>query len=64
MLKWINFLHLYQPVNSDAYKIEEALNLSYRRIFQALEDNRNIKFTFNISGGLISRLADLKEGGN
>ncbi|HKM40756.1 MAG TPA: hypothetical protein VJZ99_02605 [Patescibacteria group bacterium] len=62
MLKWINFLHLYQPVNSDAYKIEEALNLSYRRIFQALEDNRNIKFTFNISGGLISRLADLKEG--
>ena len=62
MLKWINFLHLYQPVNSDAYKIEEALNLSYRRIFQALEDNRNIKFTVNISGGLISRLADLKEG--
>lgn len=58
---WINFLHLYQPANSDAYKIEEASDLSYRRVVEALLENKNIKFTFNISGCLIERLVELKQ---
>lgn len=56
---WINFLHLYQPANSDAYKIEEANDLSYKRIITALLKNKNIKFTFNITGCLVERLVEL-----
>jgi hypothetical protein len=29
---WINILHCYQPANSDAYKIKEAADLSYKKI--------------------------------
>jgi len=58
---WINFLHLYQPANSEAYRIEEANDLSYKRIFKALLKNKNIKFTFNISGCLVERLVELKQ---
>ncbi|HOZ53110.1 MAG TPA: hypothetical protein PK142_00325 [bacterium] len=58
---WINFLHLYQPANSDAYKIEEASDLSYQRVVEALLKNKDIKFTFNISGCLVERLAELKK---
>lgn len=58
---WINFLHLYQPANSDSYKIEEANNLSYKRIIKALLNNKDIKFTFNISACLVERLMWLGE---
>lgn len=57
---WINFLHWYQPANSDYYKIKEAVELSYKRIIQALEDNPEVKFNINISGCLVSRLVELK----
>ncbi|PKM91700.1 hypothetical protein CVU82_00625 [Candidatus Falkowbacteria bacterium HGW-Falkowbacteria-1] len=57
---WINFLHLYQPANSDAYKIKEAVDLSYQRVVSALEKNPNTKFTLNISGCLVLRLSELK----
>lgn len=58
---WLNFIHLYQPANSDSYRIEEAVRLSYQRIFDALYKNKNIKFTINISGCLILRLVELKK---
>lgn len=58
---WINFLHWYQPANSDAYKIEDAVELSYERIVRALEDRPTTKFTINISGCLILRLVELKK---
>jgi len=58
---WINFLHLYQPANSEAYRIEEANDLSYKRIVKALLKNKNIKFTFNISGCLVERLVELRQ---
>lgn len=58
-MTWINFLHLYQPANSDAYKIKEAADLSYRRIFKALSDQPQAKFTINISGCLVLRLVEL-----
>ena len=56
---WINFLHLYQPVNTDARFIKEATELSYSRIIRALEEHPNIKFTLNITGGLILRWEEL-----
>ncbi len=56
---WLNFLHLYQPVNKDAYIIEEATEKSYLRIIRALEEHSNIKFTLNITGCLFLRWEDL-----
>jgi len=56
---WINFLHLYQPANVDAYHIEEAVDKSYSRLVRALERHPQIKFNFNISGCLLLRLEEL-----
>ena len=56
---WINFLHIYQPVNIDAYNIKEATEKSYLRIVRALEENRGIKFTININGCLFLRWEEL-----
>lgn len=56
---WINFLHIYQPANTDAYIIREATDKSYLRLIRALEENPNLKFTFNISGCLFLRWKEL-----
>lgn len=56
---WINFLHCYQPVNTDAYHIEEATEKSYARIIKAIEKQINIKFTLNINGSLFLRWEEL-----
>ena len=56
---WINFLHLYQPVNADAYHIKEATEKSYLRIIRALEEHSNLKFSFNINGCLFYRWEEL-----
>ncbi|MEA3449589.1 MAG: hypothetical protein U9Q85_01245 [Patescibacteria group bacterium] len=72
---WINFLHLYQPVHTDAYFIKEATEKSYKRIISALEAHPEIGFTLNINtclflrweelgySGLIKRIAVLLERG-
>ena len=61
-MKWINFLHLYQPMNADAAIIKEATEKSYYRIVRALEENSKIKFTINISGCLLVRWDELGFG--
>jgi len=58
-MRWINFLHLYQPANADAYHIKEATEKSYLRIVRALEDHPTIKFTLNITGCLFLRWEEL-----
>ena len=58
-LTWINFLHLYQPVNTDAHVIKEATEQSYYRIIRAIEEHPNIKFNLNINGCLFLRWEDL-----
>lgn len=60
-MKWINFLHLYQPASTDTYNIQEANEKSYKRILRALEENKNIKFTFNVAGCLIKRWEEMGE---
>ena len=60
-MKWINFLHLYQPANTNSFNIEEANEKSYKRIIRALEKNKNINFTFNVAGCLIERWEELGE---
>ena len=55
---WINFLHFYQPANSE---IKNATEKSYERIVRAIEEHPSVKFTVNIIGCLLARLdEDLK----
>ena len=56
---WINFLHIYQPVNADAHIIKEATDMSYYRIIRALEEHPEIKFTINISTCIFYRWEEL-----
>jgi len=58
-MKWINFLHFYQPVNTDAHIIKEATEMSYKRVINALKKNPHIKFTININGSLLIRWKEL-----
>lgn len=62
-MDWINFLHLYQPANSDAYRIKEAVDSSYDIIIKTLESKPEAKFTLNISGCLVNRLLELNYSG-
>jgi predicted glycosyl hydrolase (DUF1957 family) len=58
---WINFLHFYQPANSDFSSIREALDKSYWRLLRLLEEHPDLRFTANISGCLLERLAEEKQ---
>lgn len=60
-MKWINFLHFYQPANSDHLIIKEALDKSYYRLVRLMEENSNLHMTWNISGCLLERLKDAGE---
>jgi len=56
---WINFLHFYQPPTTDNETIIEATEKSYKRIIGALKKNQQAKFTINITGCLLEKLASL-----
>jgi alpha-amylase/alpha-mannosidase (GH57 family) len=58
---WLNFLHFYQPANAEFYNIRKALDKSYWRLIRLLEENPNLRFTLNVSGCLLERLAEEKE---
>lgn len=58
-MTWINFLHLYQPVNTNDQYIKDATERAYKRIISGLEQHPQIKFTLNISGCLLLRWDDL-----
>jgi len=58
---WLNFLHLYQPANAESYNIRKALDKSYWRLLRLLEEHSDLRFTLNVSGCLLERLADEKE---
>ncbi len=58
---WLNFLHFYQPANTEFYNIRKALDKSYWRLLRLLEEHQALKMTFNISGCLLERLEEAKE---
>ncbi len=58
---WLNFLHFYQPANAEEYTIRKALDKSYWRLLRLMEENPNLRMTWNVSGCLLERLADAKE---
>lgn len=56
-MTWLNFLHLYQPANIEDFYIEESFTKSYARLIRLLIANPELKFTINISGCLLERMA-------
>lgn len=58
-ITWVNFLHFYQPPTTDNETIIEAAEKSYKRIISALKRNPQIKFTLNLTGCLLQKLAIL-----
>jgi predicted glycosyl hydrolase (DUF1957 family) len=58
---WLNFLHFYQPANTEFYNIRKALDKSYWRLLRLLEEQPDLKMTFNVSGCLLERLEEAKE---
>lgn len=58
---WLNFLHLYQPANTEFYNIRKALDKSYWRLIRLLEEHPDLKMTFNVSGCLLERLEEAGE---
>ena len=58
-MQWTNFLHIYQPANSDGHVIKEATEMSYMRLVRALEEHPQIKFTMNITGCLFLRWEEM-----
>lgn len=58
-ITWINFLHFYQPPTADNETVIEAVEKSYNRIISVLKRNPSIKFTINITGCLLDKLANL-----
>ncbi len=56
-MKWLNFLHFYQPANLEKEKLSEAVVNSYEHILKLLQNNPNFKITANFTGGLLDRLA-------
>lgn len=58
---WLNFLHFYQPANTEFYNIRKALDKSYWRLLRLLEEHPQLRMTINISGCLLDRLEQEKE---
>lgn len=56
MLKWIEFLHIYQPPNQDKGVLDQVVTESYNHIIWLLTKYSNFKITLNISGSLLEQL--------
>ncbi len=52
-MKWINFLHLYQPPTQSKEILDGVVAESYAKIISLLEEFPNLRLTMNISGSLL-----------
>lgn len=58
MIRWINFLHLYQPPFQAREIVQKVSRESYDYILGALEQTPLAKITINVSGSLIEHLLE------
>lgn len=56
MIKWINFLHFYQPPYQSTDILSRVVQECYLPLIHLLEEYPHTKMTFNISGSLIEQL--------
>lgn len=54
---WVNFLHIYQPIDQSKEILEKVANESYRPLFKGFLNLKNIKINININGALTEVLA-------
>ncbi len=59
-MKWINFLHIYQPIDQTKEILAAVANQSYRRLFSGMRKIPKFKLTININAALSEIL--LKNG--
>ena len=57
---WVNFLHIYQPLDQSKEILKRVVNESYRPLFKGLLNLKGIKVNLNINGALTERL--IKDG--
>lgn len=62
VMYWINFLHIYQPIDQSKEILKKVVNESYRPLFKGFLNIKNIKINLNINGSLTELLA--REGYN
>ncbi len=55
-MKWVNFLHFYQPANQQRDILESVVNQCYRPLLQGLLTKGKARLTINISGSLLELL--------
>ena len=52
-MKWLNFLHLYQPANQQKDILESVVKESYLPIFRKINQVEKLSLTMNITGSLL-----------
>ncbi|MDO8516144.1 MAG: hypothetical protein Q7S28_02760 [bacterium] len=57
MMRWANFIHIYQPADQSLPILDAVVNQSYRRVFNGLAKIPSFKLTLNINGALTELLA-------
>lgn len=52
-MRWLNFLHFYQPITQQFDVLEAVIAQSYLPIFKKIDETSDTKLTINISGSLL-----------
>jgi len=55
-MKWVNFLHFYQPASQQKDILEAVVNQCYRPLLTGLSSKDSARLTINISGSLLELL--------
>ncbi|MEK7552034.1 MAG: hypothetical protein AAB534_01325 [Patescibacteria group bacterium] len=58
MIKWINFLHIYQPPTQDSAILKKVSEESYSHILKLADKYPDLKLTLNISGSLLEKFQE------
>ncbi len=56
-MDWINFLHIYQPIDQSKEILNRVVNESYRPLLEGFLKIKNVKINLNINGALTELLA-------
>ncbi|MCX8173530.1 MAG: hypothetical protein N3F63_02820 [Thermoplasmata archaeon] len=60
MIRWVNFLHIYQPPVQTAYWVRRIANECYLPLFRLLAETPDVRVTVNISGVLLEHFEALE----
>ncbi len=61
MIKWVNFLHIYQPPYQELELVQKISRESYWQLVDILKRNKTAKITLNFSGCLLEHLYNIGE---